>query len=253
MILLPGVQGFRSDRSSRLAFAWDARDRTLLARSGQQGVLSAIAGAAQSITPGYGPAVTGGFAQPRYGRIGGSAGAAVLDLDGSTAGAQQQQLLYPFSMGPASLTLFLRLTPLWAAGSSRASTTYVFSLGNSAVGPDRLRVARITTAWQATRSTAGFSTAVSTPESGSAVFPLDLLVTYNHANGATSIQTRDAALALSTPGTLASGTLQSGRWAGGVLALGSDAELRLGAPIRLHLAKLAIGAVLTFADMDLLA
>lgn len=250
-ILYPGQRGRRIPRTSRLAFMWDARDRSLIARSGQVGVLAAT-GASTSggvITPGTGPAtVQAGRAQPRFGSV---AGAALLDLTGVDAGKDVEYLSFPFALGPCSLTLLLTLTPTWALGASRATAHYAFGLGDTGVGNTSWKVYRggaAATSWAIQRSMGTLHTAT-VLESASQTAPLDILVTYDHATGIDTISVRGANGTITGPSASAAMAVNTLRWSGDVLALGSDAAAKLGAPIRLHRCKLAIG-VKTFADMD---
>jgi hypothetical protein len=258
MILLPGVQGARTERSSRLAFSWDARDRSLQARSGQQGVLSAGTGTALTLTPGYGSTITGGFGQPRFGRIGGSGGASILDLDASTSGAERHWLTFPFAVPVASLSVFLRLTPTWTMGASRGTANMAFGIGDPTIGArlfDIRRGGTFPTGWYTTRQEpTGGTNSGQTVEGAGLVAPLDVLATYDVTSRALTIQLRDATGTLTTAAS--GGTslaAQTGHWSGDVLGLGNrPTQDALGLPIRLHLAKVAVGAVLTYADMDLL-
>jgi hypothetical protein len=259
MITLPGVLGARTERSSRLAFSWDARDRSLLARSGQQGAFASALGTAQTITPSYGATLTAGRGQPRFSRIAGPTSAAVLDIDSSSAGTERQWLTFPFAIPVASLTVLLRLTPTWTMGAARATANMALGIGNPGVGPrlfDIRRGGTFTSGWYTTRQdTGGGVNSGQTVEGAGLVAPLDVLGTYDVTSRALTIQLRDAAGTLTTAAS--GGTslaAQSGHWSGDVLALGArPGQDTLGLPIRLHFAKIAVGAVLTFADMDLLA
>lgn len=256
MILYPGVRSKRTSRSSRLAFLWEARDASLVARSGQVGVFSAsgVSTIGGVITPGTGPGtVQAGRAQPRFGMVG---GVPLLDLASATAGQDAELLQFPFALGPVSLTLLLTLTPTWTMGASRATINYAFTLGNLSIGTPAWRVSRggaggEATGWSIRRTIPGPTTDIATVAEGAGLTaPLALLVTYNHTTGVDAISIRDANGTVTGPVSSSAIAANTSRWAGDTLYFANDPQASTsGLPIRLHVVKLAIG-VKTYADMD---
>lgn len=262
MILLPGVLSSRVSRISQLSFGWDAKDASLLARTGQLGALTVAAAASGgAITPAYGSALVAGRGEPRFSRVGTVNG---LDLSGVTAGQDAERLLYPYAMAVGSLTVVLKLTPTWSAGASRATEHYVFGLGSSGIAQNYLRLSRggaSATSWKITRSVDGPATQTSNTvvEPGTFVWPLEVRGWFDATpsggfTGFTRVELRDATGATVT--SSGSGTthpvIAGSRWSGEVMGIGHDPALGLGAPISLHSVKLALG-VKTFAEMDALA
>lgn len=249
MILLPGEMSRREDPRSELAFHWRAKDASLRALTGQLGSLTQIAPIALAtvggpITPAAGPALVAGKGQPRFVRD--VDGAPALELSGSTAGQDQERLQFPFALHRHDLTLALKLRGLWTPGAAFAET-WVASLGSSAADAGRIRVRRggaggagpDWSVWRQTPLTTAASAGL--PESVAIAWPAVVLVTYTKATEVTAIRVRGANGVEFGP--VSSGTVAAaaGRFAGDTLTIGSDAEAGLGAPIRLHWAKIALG------------
>jgi hypothetical protein len=257
MILLPGVPSSRIARISQLSFAWDAKDATLLARTGQTGTLAALSTTTVggAITPAVGAALVAGRGQPRWSRVG---ALNALDLAQMTAGQDPERLTYPYASMNQGITVLLRLTPTWSAGASRATEQWVFGLGDSSLGNDWFRISRggsSGTFWNVQRSVSGptVQTSNGVAEPGTAPYPLDIYAYYDLAGtGFTRLSIRDAAGAVtSSTGT---GTTHAplARWSGEILGLGGVPGAILGAPIRLHAVKLALGFY-TITQMDAMA
>lgn len=253
MILLPGVPSNRPYRRSALIFSWHAKDAVLLPVTGQQPTFTSVPDTTlPPVIPGVGSTVSVGNAMPRFGRLSLSGVPTnYLETSGLTSGQDDEQLSYDFGLLAQDLSVLIRLTGLWTAGATLTSFGYVMSLGNGTAGAGTVRITRNSNVWQAQRQTAAGGTAnISLTENAALVWPADVLLTYVQSTGIVTLTLRSANGTLYGPVSTA-GLIATGRFAGEVFGLGSDAGLALGQPMRLFFAKIAYG-VQTFAAMDAL-
>ena len=256
MILLPGVRSVRTARRSQLAFYWHARDATLLAETGQQGVLSneGVATTGSNLVPSVGSTIVAGSRQPRFTRV---APDNVLEMTGITAGKDIERLTFPFGLVAADLTVLYRFTGLWTLGGTLAAQGGLFSIGTAigdGAGAIRFQRSSGTNYFLSRSSSGGTSSDVSLAESDSLSWPVDALVSYTASTGIAHLTLRGANGFLTS--TINAGgsahIFTSSRWAQQQMTLGYDGSGSVpGQPHRLYFCKIATGEK-TFAQMDLL-
>lgn len=254
MILLPGARSQRTDRRSAFAFAWDARDASLLPRTGQTPTLlqtGAPTLAGGFVVPETGPQIRAGKRMPRFG-YDVLTDQNYLELSGTTAGQDVEQLTYGANLLAVDTTVLIRLTGLWVVGAAIPVQGGLFTLGTApGLGAGALRLQRGGTNYVLTRHLGALNQTVNLAEPPALVWPADLLLTYTAATGIASLAIRSANGTITGPVTVGGASfIAPGRWGGGQLALGSDPAGGLpGAPARYYAASVAL-AIHTFVEMD---
>lgn len=256
--IAPGANPSRLIRPSSLLFGWRASDVSLDAYTGQVGTLVALVnpGAVPSTIQGRnGAVITAGEAQPRFEQVAARGNITRLVLEGEVTGQDVEQLYYPWPLKIMAMSVWVRIWPFYAAGSSQAQPWYAITLGNDTGGGGRLTLRRTGTNWEALRQRGAASLSSSFSESGSTTYPIDLLITLSAA-GVLQLLSRDA-VGLIQNGTASAAdanmTITTESWAGSILQLNGITGLVLpGGQWRYENIKIARG-VQTMTSIDLLS
>jgi hypothetical protein len=257
-----GAVSSRPIRQSDLVFGWRASGFGKDSPSGLDAYTGQVASytASPSISPGMiegrnGSLLVPGRGMPRFEQALSRGGVTRLVLEGEVIDRDVENVSYPWPLLVMSLSVYVRLWPLYAAGASVSFDSWAWILGNATTDGGLLGLCRVGTNWQARRIRGGTEIAAAFVEPAAIVFPVDLLVTLS-SGGQISLYSRDAA----SPPVLRNGTLQptdanmmipTEPWAGNVFSL-AGAGSRLGGRWRYENLKIARG-VHTFASIDALS
>jgi hypothetical protein len=245
-----GAGPLRMISPSDLIFGWRARLGTLDAYTGQAGVLqpTTLGIAPPHASRGLGT-MLGGHGVPRFDQelAYGTTPRLLLERI-STFDLEQVQFAWPLKVMPISI--FLRLIPGWAAGTNTGISSFALQLGEPTAG-GYIVVGRVNNTWLATRTRSGSSITTSFVESGTTVYPIDVLVTFS-GTGQLALSTRDATgliqVGTTTP-TDAAMANQAEFWGNSIMYLLTG---DLGGRFWYETIKIA-REVQTFATMDLLS
>lgn len=258
-LLLPGVQGQRRIRASRLLFGWRAADVSLVAYTGQVGTFTSHATNRGTVAGLNNVSFLGGRGMPRFtAPFDALSTITRLRLQGDTAGTYDERVQFPFNLPVQPLTVYVKLRSLYtlATGGIASPGNFALALGSGTTTGGRLTLARSTGGvWRATRAKAvGGSVELTVTETGAWVHPFELLVSLN-ANGSITFSLRDgsgAVRALATSAADADLIVLTEAWDQSLLHFGPGAfGVERGGEYDYESCKIAAG-VKTFAEIDTL-
>jgi hypothetical protein len=238
----------RPMRKSQLIFGWDSRYGTLDAYTGQVGRFLVVTPVGAPTVDGRnGVTAQGGHGMPRWEQLTSQGLIPRLTIVADDGAKDVERIEWDWPLKVMSLSIYVKVYPLYTPGQSLGSTRNLLSLGSADTGGGSLTLRRTTTQWSAFRQRQGTATGSSITEPGTAVFPVEVLGTLS-SGGELSLHYRDAAstpdLRSGTPETNANMMIPTESWAGNILYASGGAY-------RMEKIKIARG-VQSFASMDLL-